>query len=127
MAHVQVNGFRELLARKAVELAGELRRRDALAFEQSAEQMDAAQFACEREVALRIVDRESAQLREVKAALLRVRAGRFGMCVECDSPIGVRRLAAVPWASRCIACQDVFDRDLRLGAEPLSAALVEAV
>jgi RNA polymerase-binding transcription factor DksA len=52
-------------------------------------------------------------LRQVRAALRRVRDGSFGTCIECEWAISPKRLAAVPWASRCIQCQEAADRDGR--------------
>jgi DnaK suppressor protein len=38
----------------------------------------------------------------------------FGMCEECEEEIGAKRLAAVPYATLCLACQ--AKRDPKLGA-----------
>ena len=32
------------------------------------------------------------------------------VCRDCDEPISAARRKAVPWAQRCIDCQDVEDR-----------------
>ena len=37
----------------------------------------------------------------------------FGMCEECEEEIGAKRLAAVPYATLCLACQ--AKRDPKLG------------
>jgi DnaK suppressor protein len=105
--------FQEILARKEAELAWVLRNRDGIAIEKSADQMDEIQYASERDLAIRNVDRESSLLRQVKAALRRIRDGSFGTCIECEWAISQKRLAAVPWASRCIDCQEAADRDGR--------------
>jgi len=102
---------KEILERKQAELAQALRRRDGIAIEKSADQMDEIQYASERDLAICNVDRESHLLRQVKAALRRIHDGGFGICIECESAISSRRLAAVPWASRCIQCQEAADRD----------------
>jgi len=68
--------------------------------------MDEVQYASERELAIRNADRESTLLRQVRAALRRIHDGTFGVCVECEYEISPKRLLAVPWASRCIECQD---------------------
>jgi DnaK suppressor protein len=102
--------FQEILERKHAELTHVLRNRDGIAIEKSADQMDETQYAQERELAIRSVDRESAVLREVHAALRRVHHGSFGTCTDCEGAIGRKRLAAVPWASRCIHCQEAADR-----------------
>lgn len=41
----------------------------------------------------------------IERALRRVEQGTFGMCVACQREIGSKRLQAVPWALRCIHCQ----------------------
>jgi len=43
--------------------------------------------------------------------LRRVTDGSFGVCIDCESAIGPKRLVAVPWAARCIKCQEDFDRN----------------
>jgi DnaK suppressor protein len=111
MVSTGLGGIKEILERKEAELARELRKRDGIAIEKSADQMDEIQYASERDLAIRNVDRESVLLRGVKAALRRIRDGDFGICVECESPIGAKRLAAVPWAARCIQCQNAADAD----------------
>jgi DnaK suppressor protein len=112
----------EIPDRKMAELANVLRNRDGIAIEKSADQMDEIQYASERELALRSVDRDSTLLRQVKAALLRMQDGSFGVCIDCESAIGPKRLVAVPWAPRCIQCQESADRngqEFALGSEGL--------
>jgi DnaK suppressor protein len=110
-ANSGTGGVKEILERKEAELVQALRRRDGIAIEKSADQMDEIQYASERDLAVGNADRETVLLRQVKAALRRVQDGSFGTCVECESPIGSRRLAAVPWAPRCIQCQEFADRE----------------
>ena len=62
--HTEMTGFQEILERKAAELGRFLRTRDDIAIEKSADQMDEVQFASERDLAIRNVDRESTLLRE---------------------------------------------------------------
>ena len=120
------NGFKDILTRKEAELARVLRNRDDIAVEKSADQMDEIQFATERDLAISSVDRESILQREVKAALRRFRDGSFGTCIECAEAIGPKRLAAVPWAPRCIQCQESADRDRQQGTESFNETLVNA-
>src|ERR1044071_6457920 len=44
-------------------------------------------------------------LREVSAALHRIEQDHYGICAECEEPISVKRLDAVPWARYCVRCQ----------------------
>ena len=126
IAPTGMGGVQEILQRKEAELVRVLRKRDDIAIEKSADQMDESQYASERDLAIRNVDRESSLLRQVKAALRRIHDGSFGMCIECESAIGPKRLAAVPWASRCIQCQEAADRDAQYGAEAFDEALGNA-
>ena len=126
MARTEMSVFQEILERRAAELVQVLRKRDGLAIEKSADQMDEIQYASERELAMRNVDRESSLLRQVKAALRRIHDGSFGVCIECELAISPKRLAAVPWASRCIQCQDAADRDRQERTESVSETLVNA-
>jgi DnaK suppressor protein len=122
----EMGGVQEILERKAIELARELQNRDGIAIEKSADEMDEIQDASERDLAIRNVDRESKLLRDVKAALRRIPDGSFGTCIDCESAISPKRLVAVPWAPRCIQCQDAFDQDEPQGTGYASGTLVHA-
>ena len=39
---------------------------------------------------------------EIEAALRRIDDGTYGVCEVCGKPIAPERLAAIPWARRCI-------------------------
>jgi len=73
--------FQEILERKKAELDRVLRRRDDIAIEKSADQMDEIQYATERDLAIRNVDRDSTLLRQVRASLQRIQDGSFGACI----------------------------------------------
>jgi DnaK suppressor protein len=45
-------------------------------------------------------------LREVSDALHRIDRDHYGICLECDEPISLKRLEAVPWARYCVTCQE---------------------
>jgi RNA polymerase-binding transcription factor DksA len=49
------------------------------------------------------------ELSDVDAALARMRAGNYGVCVDCGETIAPARLAAYPTATRCIECQQTFE------------------
>lgn len=108
-AGVGMNGFQRILERREFELVHALRSWDHISIERSADQMDELQLASERDLAIRNLDSESVLLRQVRAALQRIHGGSFGICIECEQAIDPRRLAAVPWAPRCIRCQEAAD------------------
>jgi DnaK suppressor protein len=126
MVDTEIGGFQEVLEQKRAELVQELRNCDGMVIEKSADQMDEIQYASERDLAIRNVDRESTLLRQVMGALGRILDGSFGTCIECDWAISPKRLAAVPWASRCIRCQEAADRDGQEITESVSDTVVIA-
>ena len=65
---------------------------------------DLGSRAADEELALELLAPESEVLTEVDAALERVRTGTFGTCEGCGRPIAQTRLAALPYARRCIRC-----------------------
>jgi DnaK suppressor protein len=83
--------------------------RDGIAVERSPDPTDEAQFACDRELTVRALDRESRMAAAINSALKRVEDGTYGVCERCDESIGAKRLAAVPWAACCIRCQKELD------------------
>lgn len=46
------------------------------------------------------------RLRKVELALKRISTGDFGICAACGDTIGLKRLQAIPWANKCIECQE---------------------
>ncbi len=102
--------YRWLLDAKVRELLRALHSRGRIAMEYSAEEIEQAVLKGEREFAMLAIDRDTQLLREVRSAVARIADGSFGICEECDVEIPNRRLQAVPWARRCIICQEAADR-----------------
>jgi DnaK suppressor protein len=102
MTKIELNAFQNVLETRQTDLRNGSRSREALAIETSPEELDRIQHASER---------DSARLVEVRSALRRVSSGTFGLCVGCEEKINSKRLAAVPWASFCIICQQALDRE----------------
>jgi len=44
------------------------------------------------------------EIAQIRAALLRIENGTYGICSACGQPIARARLEARPIATRCIAC-----------------------
>jgi DnaK suppressor protein len=96
----------------ATELERAIHDREAIAIEQSPDQLDEIQTASDRDLAISEIDRRSKQLRDVRVALRRIGDGKFGICEQCDEDIAPKRLAAIPWASLCIVCQEAEERNV---------------
>ncbi len=126
MTKSELKKFKEILEAKQAELARVLRNREGIAIEKSADALDEVQYAAERELAIRTLDRESQLLRLVKIALRRHGDGSYGTCLHCEEDISPRRLAAVPWTPYCIECQEAADRSQHKMSEELEDYLVNA-
>jgi len=112
MTKNELNRFRAVLTAKVAELERFNRHREGIAIERSADQLEEIQAASERALAVCNLDREFTQLRDARAALRRIQEGSFGTCQRCDEDIHPKRLAAVPWATFCIRCQETVDDNL---------------
>jgi len=76
---------------------------------------DQAQLSHDEFVSLHLNSLDYGQLRLVEEALDRMVSGDYGVCLCCEEPIPAKRLAALPWARYCVACQEreghQLDRD----------------
>lgn len=60
-------------------------------------------FERSKDMALR--ENEELLLAEVETALKKLAAGNYGICETCGQKIAGERLDAIPWASKCLSCQ----------------------
>ena len=51
-------------------------------------------------------------LQLIEDALRRAEDGSYGLCVECQQDVQIKRLDAVPWARHCIECQEKQEKGL---------------
>ena len=102
--------IRAALEAKHNELVSGMNNREDIRVENAADVLDNLQLHMDREVVIRKLDSYSALLHEVGAALQRLEAGTFGICLECEEDIPARRLHALPWAARCVPCQEKMER-----------------
>lgn len=58
----------------------------------------------EQEFALSLMESEEDTLVAIEEALLRIEAGDYGKCQECDGVIPKARLNAIPYAAMCVRC-----------------------
>jgi DnaK suppressor protein len=107
---VNVSEFRSVLEAKYEELSFSGSNRDEIVVETTADEIDRLQQQLCRDIAVRNLDRTSALLKNIRAALDRIEDEIYGVCLRCEEPIPEKRLKAVPWASHCVDCQETIDR-----------------
>jgi DnaK suppressor protein len=104
----EISWFRDLLSSRRAELLGEAGRTVSGMVdgkENFPEPADRAALESDRNATLRIRDRERKLINKIEEALQRIEDGVFGVCEECDEPIGVDRLKARPVTTLCIQCK----------------------
>ena len=126
MAKSELNKYRNVLEAKQAELVKLIRNRDGIAIEKSPAALDEVQYAADRELAIRSLDRDSILLRNIRGALRRIEHGSFGVCLRCEDEISLKRLAAVPWTPFCIHCQEIAEWSKGDSADNLDELLVNA-
>ncbi|HEX9425649.1 MAG TPA: TraR/DksA family transcriptional regulator [Pyrinomonadaceae bacterium] len=62
-----------------------------------------------KELALRLGERESQMLADIDQALFRIKEGTYGICARCGKLIDERRLEALPTARYDAACQALIE------------------
>ena len=62
-----------------------------------------------KELALRMGERESQMIADIDQALLRIQEGSYGVCARCEKLIDERRLEALPTARYDAACQALIE------------------
>ncbi len=64
------------------------------------------------------LDRHVHGMRDIEAAMLRVKGGEFGVCIDCGDDIAFDRLKAYPTAKRCITCQEKREKSYAQEGHP---------
>lgn len=49
------------------------------------------------------------EYKRIVQALEMIEEGTYGICVDCGNPISEKRLKSFPNATRCLACQELFE------------------
>lgn len=75
--------LQEILEAEAAILRGALRNREGIVIESASEEYERMSLAGQRDLALVLGD--------------------------CEEPVPAKRLAAIPWTTRCVPCQETVD------------------
>ena len=104
----QSEQYRKILNLKLQHLQAEVVKADAekerSEEEAYADWTDMASLETNKDIALKIRDRDKKMLDEIHAALRRIEAKTFGECVSCGDRIADSRLKARPTTTLCIGC-----------------------
>jgi DnaK suppressor protein len=62
-----------------------------------------------RAIGVAVLEASSATVRGIEKALQRLQSGSYGSCEDCGEAIPALRLRVLPFAERCIPCQEQCD------------------
>jgi DnaK suppressor protein len=111
---VDIERYRQRLRAQHDELVERLGREVARAQTAEVEQAssdDRSYADLEKDDNLTLADADSALLKQVVAALIRIENGTYGKCVVDGGDIEEKRLDAVPWTPYCRRHQEQLEQD----------------
>lgn len=82
------------------------------------DEIDIVQSIVLNEMTEKLTLRDKNALQKIEEALQRIKNGTFGICEECEEPIGEKRLLALPDCTSCISCaeeQEKLSKQFRRG------------
>jgi len=67
---------------------------------------EVADVDVQEDIELALIQIKQETIERIDAALARLEAGQYGCCVECGDEISEARLRALPFAVRCVECEE---------------------
>ena len=95
-----------IILNKSLDTKNELRTSE----DDRADEADQATSDNNKSMFTRQHNREQLYLKKVEQALQRIEDNVYGICVDCDAPIGYPRMKARPTAELCILCKEEEER-----------------
>jgi DnaK suppressor protein len=120
MTKKELEFFRKILTRQLEEL---VRKSDATlvglldSTVRSPDPIDRSSLELERDLTLRMLDRENRLIIKIKKALTKIDDQTFGICEFCGEEIDRERLKSRPVTDLCIGCKTRQERMERLTCE----------
>jgi DnaK suppressor protein len=115
MDNVKLDCFKNILLQKRSALTGIVQRTEDYGREKDQSAQDITDMAVESYTKDFLFVKSAGDrqiLRNIDDALVRIDAGTYGFCANCDNEINPRRLEAVPWAALCVKCQELQEKGL---------------
>jgi DnaK suppressor protein len=104
----RVKFFRQLLSERLVRASDANNVQEAVEtpLEMLPDQNDQASYDYDRNLGIRILDRERRLIHKIKQALERLDTGSYGLCEQCGEEIPEKRLVARPVTTVCVECKN---------------------
>ena len=108
--------LKQMLRDRQAEIHAKLRSLRQVLPSELAEVKDAEEQSMEdfvRGMDFALMEMQSETLQKIDDALLRLQAGTYGVCAECEGKIAEPRLRALPFATLCRECQEHEEESAR--------------
>ncbi|HSG01422.1 MAG TPA: TraR/DksA C4-type zinc finger protein [Vicinamibacterales bacterium] len=105
----RIAGLRRMLSERRHELQNDVRSRLRSGRDRPADGRDDLEHSeadTQGDIERSLIQIRAATLERIDEALVRLDAGLYGTCTECESAIAERRLRALPFAVRCQGCEE---------------------
>ena len=79
--------------------------------ENTEDEGDLATMSHNKELLYNLHEGDYSRLKSIQQALNALDRGQYGECINCGEDIKEKRLAAVPWATLCIVCQEMIETE----------------
>ena len=83
----------------------------------SADIVDQASSYTDKNVEMKAINRQIKLISEIDKALMRIKDGTYGFCLDTADPIGLKRLMARPVAIYTIAAQEKHEKEEKVHAD----------
>ena len=74
---------------------------------------EVADVDLQEDIELSLIQIKQETIERIDAALAQLEAGHYGRCVECGEDISEARLRALPFAVRCVECEETREAAAR--------------
>ena len=78
--------------------------------DRTGDKMDQAQAIQAQRLDDSLATKTSRERMAIRAAIMRLGRGTYGLCTGCGDEIASARLEAVPWAAMCVRCQQEWEQ-----------------
>lgn len=110
MDEKKVQKFKQRLLEEKQKLVRSMNRNrqaeEEIQFENTEDEGDLASISFNRDLLYNLHESGFQLYKSLQDALKRIERGDYGECVRCGEDINEKRLAAAPWATLCINCQE---------------------
>lgn len=103
-----LNEQREQILKNLRETANEI---ESLSNSEVNDEADHASVSADNMIDSAISLQQTAELKEIDAALVRIKDGSYGTCEMCTEHIGMDRLKVKPHAKFCIDCREIYEKE----------------